>query len=364
MFVVILFSVVALVLTILESKHYMRHGMKIGFYLVTFLAAIHYNYGNDYMAYYNIYNEIVSIPFNLRSVLSGDVYQDPGWALICYTFKHLGGFFMQVIVLNIIQNVLVYKFIRREVQQSWWPMAVFIYLFSTPFYLYSFSMMRQSLVVFVFLGLWPWIKQKRVIPTLLVLLFCSSIHSSAIILLPFAFIGFFSMNRTKLWAIIYIVLFLLLWLSKDFLDLVFQSFLMVEEFETYAEMYSDTQNDVTYGIGFIMNLLPFILTIYILLIKDQFQHYDVQLISIAILSFMVTPFGQIVPLVGRVGIYFEVFRLAAVPIVYSSIKNPISRVGFLSILIVMYLHGYISFFSSPIWRDAYTEFHTIFSVIF
>lgn len=225
-------------------------------------------------------------------------------------------------------------------------------------------MMRQSLVIFVFLGLWPWIKQRKVVPTLLILLFCSSIHASALVLIPFAFYGFLPLSKPKLLAVIYVTLFVCLWLSKDFLDLIFQSFLRVEEFETLAEIYAENDEIVSYGIGFIMNLIPFFLTIFYLLKSDVNKKSDVYLVSLAMLSFMVTPFSQIVPLVGRVGIYFDVYKLAAIPIIYSSVNNNIIRIGVLSILIVMCLHGYISFFSSPIWRDAYTEFHTIFSVIF
>lgn len=364
MYIVIFFSVLALMLTVLDSRQMLKGGMLLGFILVTFLGCIHYDYGNDYMAYLDIYNDIVSKPFSLRAIITGETYKEPGWALISYFFKYFGGFFMQVIVLNIIQNMLVYKFIKREVARSWWPMAVFIYLFSTPFYLYSFSMMRQSLVIFVFLGLWPWIKQRKVVPTLLILLFCSSIHASALVLIPFAFYGFLPLSKPKLLAVIYVTLFVCLWLSKDFLDLIFQSFLRVEEFETLAEIYAENDEIVSYGIGFIMNLIPFFLTIFYLLKSDVNKKSDVYLVSLAMLSFMVTPFSQIVPLVGRVGIYFDVYKLAAIPIIYSSVNNNIIRIGVLSILIVMCLHGYISFFSSPIWRDSYTEFHTIFSVIF
>ena len=68
---------------------------------------------------------------------------------------------MMVAVLNVIQNVIYYKFIKANVERTWWPIAVFIYLFSTSFYLLNFSMMRQGLVIAIFLWMWKYIKNRK-----------------------------------------------------------------------------------------------------------------------------------------------------------------------------------------------------------
>lgn len=104
---------------------------------------------------------------------------------------------MMVAALNIFQNVIVYKTIKKYVEKSWWPMAVFIYLFSTCLYLLNFSMMRQGLVVCVFLWSWQWIVEKKWVKTVLVLLICVNIHKSAFFLLPFAFLGFIPMKMVS-----------------------------------------------------------------------------------------------------------------------------------------------------------------------
>ena len=80
--------------------------MKYGFMLVTFIAMIHYNYGNDYESYYSAYNQVVSTPFNISAIMQGEVYREPGWALLCYLFEYLGGFFGMVAILNVIQNII------------------------------------------------------------------------------------------------------------------------------------------------------------------------------------------------------------------------------------------------------------------
>lgn len=65
--------------------------MKWGFILITILGAIHYDYGSDYMSYYNTYREIVNLPFDLKAIMAGDYYRDTGWALLAFFFKPFGG---------------------------------------------------------------------------------------------------------------------------------------------------------------------------------------------------------------------------------------------------------------------------------
>ena len=109
---------------------------------------IHYDYGNDYMPYYNVYKQVTSYRFDLSGILAGDYFREPGWVLLCWFFKPIGGFFMMVAVLNLIENMLVYRTIKIYVEKKWWPLSVFIYLFSTSLYLLNFSMMRQKFIAF------------------------------------------------------------------------------------------------------------------------------------------------------------------------------------------------------------------------
>ena len=89
MYIVAFISIIALLLTFLESKKILESGMRLGIILVTILGCIHYNYGNDYMAYYDIYRSVVAIKFNLSDIIAGEVYKEPGWALLCYFFNHI-----------------------------------------------------------------------------------------------------------------------------------------------------------------------------------------------------------------------------------------------------------------------------------
>lgn len=350
----------ALLLTYLESRNRLKNGMKLGFALVTLLGVIHYNYGNDYMAYYDIYKSIVNVPFNFSNVIGGYVYKEPGWALINYAFKPIGGFFMMVAVLNIIQNVIYYRFIKNNVARSWWPVAIFIYLFSSNFYLLNFSMMRQGLVIAVFLAMWKYIKAKKWHIALVGLILAASVHSSALILLPFSFWGFLKMKNGKVWAIIYLVLFFFLWSADDFLNGVFEALIIFEEFQEYSYYLNDAES-VEFGVGFLINMLPFVVSIYYLMIDKEQTEQNHQLVALATIGFMILPFGQIIPLISRVGMYFGAFSICAFTDSYSIIRNRYMRWIMIGIYVAITLYDYWNFFNNSVYADSYYHFKTIFT---
>lgn len=364
MYIVILTSLIALLLTFLESKKIVPNGLRWGFVLVTFLGCIHYDYGNDYLSYVDIYNDTTRYPFDLDGFIAGDAFKEPGWAFLCYLFEPIGGFFMMVAALNILQNVLVYKTIKHYVEKTWWPMAVFIYLFSTNLYLLNFSMMRQGLVVCIFLGIWPWIEQKKWIKATIILLLCYTIHKSALVLLPFAFWGFIPMKNSKLLVVSFIVIFIVLWGGKSFLNEIFASFMTIEDFSNYADIYENSANQITFRIGYLINQIPFIFGLLYLFQDKNKDSSTKSVVTLAIISFLIAPFLVLIPLMSRVSYYFISYHIIAIPVIYSNLKNNTIRTGFLGIYICMMLYDYWRFYCDPIWIDKYTIFKTIFSQIF
>lgn len=362
MYVVILTTLFALLCTFLDVKGNFRHGMKVGFILLTVLGVIHYDYGNDYMPYYHLYDTITRESLSLKSLLSDAIYKEKGWVVLCHLFSKIGGFFMMVAVLNIIQNTIIYRFIKSNVRKDWWVMAVFIYTFTTSFYLLNFSMMRQGFVVCVFLGLWHLIENRRWLISLLVLYLCSFVHSSAIILLPFAFWGYLPVKKGKIFAIIIGCLFSFLWLSGEFLNSVFEVFMNIEEFSDYNDTYSLQENNATYGLGFILGLIPLFIAEYYLL-KNQDSDTNKRLVLLSSLSFVIMPFAQLVPLIGRIATYFSIYRIASIPIIYRSIKKGQIKFIFVFLYVLLTVYAYWMFFNYGIFAKPYQTFHTIFEVL-
>ena len=365
MYIVVFTSFLAIFLTYLESKKILGGGMKVGFIFLAFLGCIHYDYGNDYMAYLNMYKDITKYPFDLEAILSGDTFKEPGWVILCYVFKNLGGFFMMVAVLNIVQNILIYKNIKRYVEKKWWPMSVFIYTCFTSLYLMSFSMMRQFLVMVIFFAIWPLIEKKKVVLVAFVLLLCSTIHTSALVLLPFAFLGYIPIYRSKWWALAFICFYLAIWFGGTLINDVFSAFMAVEQFSDYADYYGDLNQKVTFGAGFLINQIPFIIALFYLLNdSEKKSQSDKALVCLSMISFVIVPFASIIPLVGRIGMYFTTYQIIAIPMVYADLNKALIRYVTMFIFIFMTLYDYIIFFNSPIFFEKYATFKTILPEIF
>lgn len=365
MYIVIFCSLIALLLTYLESTNQIKGGMKWGFVIVTILGMIHYDYGNDYMSYYNVYKQVTSYGFDLSKILAGEYYREPGWVLLCFFFKSIGGFFMMVAVLNLVQNIIIYKYVSNYVNKRWWAVAVFVYLFVATFYLLSFSMMRQSFALIVFLGMWRFIEERKWWIPLLVFWLLSFIHSSAIILIPFAFWGFLPVNKGKVVGVSYAMLLLLLWFSQNFLNDIFSYMLTLDDdFSQYADTYGNGNNSLNIGMGFVIYMIPFVLSIKFLLDKKQnYSKSQKLIVSLAAISHLITPFAQIIPITGRLAMYFSIYQLGSIPLIYSNIRNNVIRVVLLSLCLIIIVYDYIIFFNDPVWVNKYTNFHTIFEVL-
>ena len=363
MFVVIFCSVLALVLTYFNSNDKIKWGMKLAFILITLLGVIHYDYGNDYMSYYRLYNQVTSYNFNLNAILEKEYYRDPGWVILCFLFKPIGGFFMMVAILNIIQNTIVFRFIKVNVHKEQWTFAVFVYLFVTSFYLMSFSMMRQMFAMIMFLGMWKYIIRRQWWIPLIITYLCSLVHGSALVLLPFAFWGFIPMKNAKYIGIAYVILLGVLWIFGNTLNEMFQfAMAMDDSFSEYADRYEDSDTGLKLGLGFVINMIPFVLSCMFLLSKESKHTYqEKSLVALAAIAFLIMPFGQIIQLIGRVASYFSIFSLASIPLVYGNIKNKGIRKIFVTLCVFITMYNYYLFFLEGVYEEKYSTFHTIFS---
>lgn len=363
MYIVIFCSLLALLFTYLESTGKMKHGMALGVSLVTFLGMIHYDYGNDYMSYYNLFHHITSLNFDIDTILSKDYYRDPGWVLLCFLFKHLGGFFVMVATLNIIQNIIVYHFIKNNVELAWRPFAIFIYLFVTSYYLMSFSMMRQFFVAIIFLWTWKYIVHRKWLIASIIIYLSSFVHGSGIVLLPFAFWGFIPMNKSKYFGIGYAILLIILWVFNSKLnDIFLYSISLDDSFSEYANRYDSSETKLKLGLGFVINMIPFILSIRFLLSKNKKYTYQMKsLVALGAIAFLIEPFAQVIRLITRICIYFGIFSIASLPLIYDNINNRIIRLIFISLYILITIYNYYLFFHTGVYAEHYSVFKTIFN---
>lgn len=365
MIVVSCVILIAIFLTYLETRGRLKNGMFIGFILVTFLGCVHYNYGSDYGSYYNIFEDINKYPFSFEILFDNTFTQETGWVAINYLFGNFGGFFLMVAVLNIIQNYIYFDFIKSNVDKRYWTISVIIYLLSTSLYILNFSMMRQGFAIALFVFSWKFIKERRVLLSLIILVIASLFHASAQLIIPFVLLPFIPLGK-KMISLLYAVMIAALFFSKDLLGNIFYTIIGYEELDSTNSLdhyMSTSENVLTFGLGFIINMIPFVVAIWSLLCKgDQIDKQKTMLVSISFVSFIIVPFGQLLPIVNRFGMYFEAYSIAAIPFIYSLLPKKMYQV-LICVFIMMHIYSYYMFFQNPSFIKPYATFHTIFEVL-
>ena len=119
-----------------------------------------------------------------------------------------------------------------------------------------------------------------------------------------------------------------------------------------------------FGLGFVMNIIPFILGMLYLWDADGGHRIaDKLVVSIALISFVIAPFASIIPTIGRLGMYFGSYQMIAMPLIYKNLKRKEIQQALLYLFVFMRAYDYLIFFKSPVWIEKFTTFKTIFSQI-
>lgn len=123
----------------------------------------------------------------------GSSWVEPGWIFLNSMVSKFGGDFNALLILvhalMIVPICLIYKKVSPN------PMfSLFVY-YALYIYLNSFNIMRQTLAVsIVFIALFC-IQNKQILLSILIIFIASSIHISALIVLPMVFFDKFSINN-------------------------------------------------------------------------------------------------------------------------------------------------------------------------
>ncbi len=361
MYIVISTSLIAVLLAFLSKYKSFSKGLEVGFAIVTFIGCIHYNYGNDYEVYYYLWNTISQL--SLNELFTTEIHTEPGWRIINWLFKFENGFFALVAILNIIQNYIYYRVIKTIVPRNWWWLSMFVYLCTTTNYPLFFSMMRQGLAISLILASFLYLRKKKVMPTLGLIILASTFHSSALITLPIVLLNYSKYKRIPVFALIILFLTFIVYVFKDIIDFVMKAFLSMSIFETYSTYTAG--ESVSLGLGFLLRIVPYLVSLYFLIAREQelsIEEKQITLISyVAFLFFPLATMG--VTLVERIGYYFSIFQIVTIPLLYRKIKIKPIRNGLIFVLIYITWIMYYAFFQSEVWKDTMMDFHTIFEVL-
>lgn len=356
MLLILLFTLTVIVLSILTSLRTIKYGLEITFFFIFVFCALRYDFGNDYKNYYEWYYDTC----NHKNF--GNFMQDfrnalePGWAFL-YLLTRPIGFFGFIVLSSAFTSYVFYKSIRQFVSVKWQWLAVTCYILNPYIFWIPLSMMRQSLAVVVFLALVRWIYNKKYILSFLALLCAITFHRSAIILLPFIFLGYLPINKGKWVVCLCLIALIVMFSSFTTLFEYITPYLMENEnIVGYLIAYGGAKGG-SFGLGAVISIMPFVVALYYFwhVTDRRIVHY---LVILAMIHSILTPIGLFNGLMGRLDYYFNLFTIFAIPITFATIKTKAVQVSLLALYLSINLYGYWGFFHDPGWIP-FHEYHTI-----
>lgn len=349
-------------------------GLFFAFFIIFVFQALRYDFGPDYMEYLDMFKEINGNSISLSSVSSlYDITRghEIGWVIINKLCQPIG-FFGMIIVLAAFENWVLYRFVKKYVPQNMYWVAVACYAFSSTLFLVSpCSMLRQWLAIILFLMAFQYIEKRDPLKYYLIIAVAITIHTSAFLLLPFYFVTIIPQIKTIPFKLsFFFILFYLIWLyfaPQLFSDNIV-SIISLETFEHYSGHLEYEANDVKSNLlGMIKTIItlyvvPFIVVLSIPKLNKVSQHIAV----VYLFSLLFLPLESIVHLINRMGYYFLVFSICAIPMALNAYQQSksASRIivyGILILYALFSIRSYLSLPSSEIW-SSFQEYETIFSV--
>lgn len=305
-------------------------------------AALRYDFGNDYMAYYSIHTAI-------NNGLPSHGQNDLLYKLLNLMIPN---FFWFVAFTSLFYMIGIGYLIRINLKPTEYWFSMLILLLNPYLFLVHLSSMRQTLaIVIVIFAMEALALRKGVLFSLLILL-ASGFHKSALVLLPLYFI----INQRKIGknAMLLILGLIVIMLGTPIFDWIIN--LVLHYFPQYTVYYE-------YGLknSIRSTLISSFFLFLVLFNLDKLDGKEVVYGKLSLLSVSISVLSARLALLGRIGMYFAIFTIVTVPRIFSKITNKNVRLVLFVVMMAIYLLRYFSFFSNPLWNESYSSYRTIMS---
>lgn len=367
MFVSIFFCTLAVLLCLIDRNKPCRSfgGLELAFLSLIFFLSIRYGFGNDYESYLNKFKEFTSYSYGLTEFEKWASLQargEYGFVILNKIFQPVG-FFGFIIFLSFFSLYALYRLIKMYVPVNWYWFAVFILAFNPSFLIVGIAgAIRQWIVVTIFIFTFDLIKRKRIVSAILVMIVASTIHKTALAIIPFCLIPFLNVKKFSTSKAIILSLFIVLWfivIPRVGYTLLFPLF-ESESMEYYTGyMAMDTGFNI-FGISSIFVIgIPFLCLSVI-----KRMNYDMRLMCLIMMcSVLFIPMVSVNVMIGRLAWYFSIFSVVVYPKAMALLQHKrqetMVRIT-VSGLVVYYVYLFIRHFLDPVWYYTSYHFHTIF----
>lgn len=157
--------------------------LAFAFLLFSFLTSFRYAIGFDYFSYRNIYHMV--IPWSFQDIF---LYHrsEPCYYLVCKLFSLTGcPFPVFLTFINLFLMAAAMHFISRNSKIPW--VSVYLYL-TLQFLAYNMNLIRQSIAAAFFLMAYPYLKDRKLLPYTVLIVFGGLFHNSLWFVWPLYFV--------------------------------------------------------------------------------------------------------------------------------------------------------------------------------
>lgn len=359
----VILVVLSVLLTGLQQIGVGKDGLKLSFILVFLFLALRYDFGNDYMGYFQGY-------LSLESLNDDDFYfkgNEFGWLYLNFIFKSLFGdvgFHLMLACTAAFTCYTLYRFTIKYIPPNYYTFGMALFLLEPNNILVLSSAMRQSIAVGIFLLSFSYLLQRRYLYYTLGILLASLFHSSAIV---FVVLILLNVVNWKIYLPYVVVGILLLFgLINNLSEIFNQINIFLESQESaYAVYTSQDFQEQKLGLGFLV-IVFFHFGILVINRRDTGIAKNT-MNKMIIIMLLLTILALSLQIATRLGFYvFPIvvaafcFALARLKSVGSGAFAPIVRPAAIFIMAFFAYQNY-EFWQSEVYSLYFMEYKTLFN---
>lgn len=300
---------------------------------------LRYGIGTDYFAYEKIYYVLKNADFNKYLLLHkesfGEYYVEFGY----YVLNKLSYNYTLLLFLT---GLLIYTFLfhgtKKLLESNNLALPFFIY-FCTQF-IYSMNGVRFSIAITIIFYGYNYIYKKKIIKWCIVVFIATLFHKTAIICLPFYFLGDFkSKKRNKTRDILY---YAFIFLFPLFITLLFKIIVYIPLFSRYFQTERYALGSFLFKPKFLAHIIPVILPL--LFVKPSSIFKDKKALfffRIFLFQIPLRELGSLNKWLTRLVRFPQMVEIVFIPYILSKIKNKKLRLFLMYYYFLLYVFFFI-----------------------
>lgn len=297
----------------------------------------------DTGAYYNMFirmpNHLSELSEYMNGVTKDEFFYFVSSLIRIYISKNRYIYFGIIAAAQLLMLSKVYKKYSEE-----YFLSMFLFIASTDYVAWMFNGMRQFLAACITFLAFPFILKKRYLPAIILVLFASLFHGSALIFLPFIFV-----SQGKAWnkrTVVFLFAVIIIVASIDqFTDLL-DGMLSDTQYQNVVSDWTNSEDDGTNVLRVLVYSVPAIISLYG---RRKIKEANNPVINLCTNMSIVSAGIYIVSMftsgifIGRLPIYFSLYSYVLLPWetkhIFSESMSKIVNAAMIALYLLFYIYS-------------------------